>query len=68
MVITGALEYCNYDNQGNCIGGGKLGGFAVFGEMAEHVCGGNGSSGTGCFVGIKLELNFRWFAKRKRIS
>ena len=37
-----AVEDCDDDDQSNCIGSGKLGRFAVFGDTAERVRGSDG--------------------------
>ena len=70
MVITGALEYCNYDNQGNCIGGGELGEIGAFRDSAESVSSGDGNGGLRGFFCIKLELDFhcreQWEGRGRR--
>ena len=42
----------------NGIGSGKLGGIAVFGDMAERIRGCDGHGGASSFFGIKFELDF----------
>ena len=54
----GAVKDCDDDNQCNGVGSGKLGRFAVFGDMAERVRGSDGDGGAGSLVGIKHELDF----------
>ena len=55
---AGGVEDCFDNDQRECVGSGKLGRFAVFGDMAARIRGSNGNSGTGSLVGIMLELDF----------
>jgi hypothetical protein len=60
----GAIEDCDDDNWGNCIGKGKLRVLNAFGDSAKSVRGRDGSGGFGCLVGIKFELFFHcWDAE-----
>ncbi len=53
---VGAVKNSDDDNQGNGVGSGKMGGIAVFRDMAEHVRGCDGHGGASSFFGIKFKL------------
>jgi len=55
---AGAVEDCFDNDQRECVGSGKLGGFGGFEDAGESVSAGDGHGGFRGFLGIKLELDF----------
>jgi hypothetical protein len=67
--LAGAVKDCNDDNQCNGVGSGKLGRFAVFGDMAERIRGSDGDSGARAVLSVSSSslisiAEGRWFTRR----
>ncbi len=55
---TGAVKDCNDDDEGNCIGKGKLRVLDAFGDSSESVGSHDGKCGFRCLFRVRFELDF----------
>ncbi len=62
---TGAVKDCNDDNEGNCIGKGKLRILGEFGDSSESIGSCDGNGGFGRLFGVQFELDFHLRVSKK---
>ncbi len=62
---TGAVKDCDDDNEGNCIGKGKLRVLGAFRDLPESVGSRNGNGGFGRLLCVQLKLDFHFHTSKK---
>jgi hypothetical protein len=61
----GAVKDCNDEDEGDCIGEGKLMLLGAFGDLSESVGSCNGNGGFGCRICVQFKLDFDFRANKK---
>jgi hypothetical protein len=61
----GAGKDCNDDNEGNCIGKGKLRVLGAFGDLSQSVGSHYGNSGFGRLFRVQFELDFHFHTSKR---
>ncbi len=61
----GAVEDCNDDDEGNCIGKGKFRVLSAFRDLSKSVGSCYGNGGFDCLFRVLFELDFHLHASKK---
>ncbi len=62
---SGAAKYCNYGNEGNCVGEGELRVLGDFGDMSKSVGSHYGNGGFGRLFRVQFKLDFHFHMSKK---
>jgi hypothetical protein len=61
---SGAIKDCNDDDEGYCVGKGKLSVLGAFGDLSKSVGSCNGNGGSSRLLRLQFELDFHFPASK----